>query len=65
MTASLLPGRPVPIAVESPQEHVRNALMLLRGADVDAHGVRTLTAEEYSAICTRLQWAVDRIERRT
>lgn len=64
MTATAFPGTAVPIAVEPPQEHVRNALMLLRGAYVDPRGVRELPAKEYLAVCTRLQWAVDQLERR-
>lgn len=69
MTATAIPGTTVPIPAvlrgpESAQENVRNALMLLRGAYVDGQGVRELTADEYLAVCTRLQWAVDQLEHR-
>lgn len=68
MTTPTIPGRAVPAALvkpEGPVEHIGNVLQILRGADVDAHGVPQLTAIEYRGICTRLQWAVDQLERRT
>ena len=69
MTATAIPGTAVPLPrvltqPEGPSEHIRNTLMLLRGAYVDAQGVHELTADEYAAVCTRLQWAVDQLERR-
>lgn len=60
MTSTLLPGRPVLSSpVETPQEHVRNALQLLRGGCDGA-----LTEADLIAAIARLERATQLLEGR-
>ena len=49
---------------ETAQEHVRNALSLLRLVIQTKSGVVEIAGPDYYAICTRLQLAIDQLEGR-
>lgn len=63
MTASTIPGRPVPIAAEPPAQNVRNALQLLATpADAHVDGSVTLAPDQVAGIRQRLTVAVLQLE---